>query len=392
MKPAIRATAALFATACVIALSGTAPVARADTFVPTTGAVFSDPLNASGVWRVQDHFIQLINAADPGSQINVAEYLFTTQPVADALVAASHRGVQVRVVVDYGSASATTKPGYVLLTQNFADFDSLTTDQRRTESWIQTCTKDRACLSGASATKNPIQHNKFLLFTSVAGKKVVVEASQNLNSSNQWNNAVTIVGDDQLYNVFVTYFNRLAHNEHNNLDVYNDFGGTGSTNSTKAWFFPRAVPSSGNQNSNDTIGDILGNTTCKGARIMIGMKNLDDDRLRVATDLANCAKAGATVQIVYSAMGTKFQSTLKGVTRVTLYRMPTTLPLIHSKYMIIDGAFTGTAGKWIFTGSHNYDRDSLRDNDESLLRLNNAGIFAQYEANWGAMRAVASKV
>ncbi len=390
MKRSVRIAAALSVSVCVAAMSAVTPSARAATFTATTGAVFNNPLVEADKWKVPDHFIDLINAADTGSQINVAEYVFATRPVADALVAASARGIQVRVVVDHESATYDTNPGYDVLKAAFADFDSLTSTQRLTRSWLQTCSSGRACLAGAPTERNPIQHNKFLLLSSVAGQKVVVEASQNLTTTNMWNNAVTVVGDDQLYGHFFTYFNRLAHNEHNDDNVYDDFGGTGTTNSSKVWFFPRAVPASGNQNGNDTIGDILANVACSGARIRIGMRNLDDDRQRIATELVDCARAGATVEIVYSEMGTDFRDIIKQSSRITRYRMGDALPSVHSKYMTVDGTFSGTAGKWIFTGSHNYDRDSLRDNDESLLRLNNSGVFAQFQANFDAMKAVAT--
>ncbi|MFH9977778.1 hypothetical protein ACH4ND_00675 [Streptomyces sp. NPDC017179] len=41
---------------------------------------------------------------------------------------------------------------------------------------------------------------------------------------------------------------------------------------------------------------------------------------------------------------------------------------MHSKYPLIEGTWAGHVGtKWTFTGSHNLDCSSLRDNDETLL-------------------------
>ncbi|MEU7379611.1 hypothetical protein AB0A91_06260 [Streptomyces sp. NPDC042207] len=41
---------------------------------------------------------------------------------------------------------------------------------------------------------------------------------------------------------------------------------------------------------------------------------------------------------------------------------------MHSNCLLIEGTYAGHVGtKWTFTGSHNLDCSSLRDNDETLL-------------------------
>lgn len=387
-----RAVSAVSAVVVAAGLSVAPTPAHADVITPTTGAIFNDAMGTDAQkWNIRAYVIDLIDSADNGSRIDVAAMVLLDDNVAQALVRANdERNVHVRVVVDNKTTEYASRPGYARLTNQFEDFDALTSTERSNQSWIQTCAVDRACVASTPADSNPLNHNKFFLFSSIAGKKVIVNSSENLGTSNLWNNAVTLVDDAPLFELYVDYFNSLAHANHAIDDPYAQFGGTGAVSSSKVWFFPRPAPASGNEEGNDTIGDILANTTCNtSTKIKIGMRNLGDEtstlvskaRLRIARELLECAQNGATVEIVYDKMQTQFRDVIEGSSRIIRYRMPSTKPSLHSKYMIIDGNFAGTSGKWIFTGSHNYDRDSLRDNDENLMRLNNATIYDQYAAN-----------
>lgn len=65
---------------------------------------------------------------------------------------------------------------------------------------------------------------------------------------------------------------------------------------------------------------------------------------------------------------------------------------IHSKYLLIDSTYD-TVGKGfvrrrlVYTGSHNYTGGALRDNDETLLRIDNAQVFTAFLTNWNTIRA-----
>lgn len=392
----VTTTASAAAIVGSLVIGSITTTAQADPIVPTTGAIFNDPTIPSENLKIREYVIDLIDSADTGSTIDVTQMVFADLNVAEALVRADEeRDVHVRIVVD-DSTPDYADPGpaaYTLLTQEFADFDSLTYAERQEQSWIQTCANERACISSAPSTKNPVNHNKFFLFSAIGGKRVVVNSSENLGNSALWNNAVTVVDDTALFDLFRSYFNELAHADHDIADVYSQFGGTGTTNSSKVWFFPRPKAVGGTEASNDTIGDILANTVCTGTtKIKIGMRNLGDPgyaRLRIANELLECADDGATIEIVYNEMEPEFRDVIEQSSRITRFRTSTG-PSIHSKYMILDGNFNGSVGKWIFTGSHNYDLDSLRDNDENLLRLKNAAIYDQYAANIVRMKEFAT--
>ncbi|MFF2846607.1 phospholipase D-like domain-containing protein [Streptomyces sp. NPDC058001] len=65
--------------------------------------------------------------------------------------------------------------------------------------------------------------------------------------------------------------------------------------------------------------------------------------------------------------------------------------LVHSKYLLIEGDYAGHADtKWTFTGSHNLDESSLRDNDETMLRLEGTRPHDANRQNFESMFAIAT--
>src|ERR1700689_1174092 len=62
---------------------------------------------------------------------------------------------------------------------------------------------------------------------------------------------------------------------------------------------------------------------------------------------------------------------------------------IHSKYLLIDSDYDTSDGRshrqLVWTGSHNYTKGALRENDEVLLRVDNPTIFADFLANWNTI-------
>lgn len=339
--------------------------ATAKTAAPSTGAVFNNPLgSAEQEYAIRDHILGLVEASDPGSSITTSIYHITEaeRGFADALVAASDRGVHVRVVLE--SAYATDPSARAIV-------DGLGTDQSQ-PSWAAIC--DAGCMG----TK--INHNKFYLFSSVEGQdSIVVQASANLTVSNAtsfWNNAVTFVGNDLLYDGYLDYFDDLARNS-DNPDYYT----THNADNVKSYHFPRA----GSGASTDTVHNTLGNVGCaadgRSTAIRIGMWYFG--RTAVAQRLADLAAQGCTVDIVYTEMTDGPYAELSGQPNVELRRLPEDgETIIHSKYMLIDGVYVDTARKVVFTGSPNYSTSALRRNDETMLRIYSDQIHDQYVANF----------
>lgn len=369
---ALLATVVAATTALVV--GQVAPAAAA----VTDGAIFNNPTVTAEQYKIRDHVRSLIQGTPAGATIRIAMYHFTDTTVANDLIDAKNRGVNVRLVIDYSSSTYTAVTSLI---------SSLGTS-RANASWVVLCTANAACIGSAGT---PIMHNKFYLFSSTNGSSnVVVQASANLTTDNAtvyYNNAVTLVGNTGLYNAYVGYHDDLAAKVKNS-----DYYTTVSTGNAKVYFFPRA----GTDSTTDTIVNALSeNVTCEGNTtvgtatgrtiIRIGMWYFSRDN--IAKTLRALADQKCWVEVVYTTMDSGVMSYLSGHDRIVLYHMPDPW-IIHSKYMLIEGTYAGQRDtKWVFTGSHNYTNAALRENDETLLRVQSNTIHDQYRSNFWTVRA-----
>jgi phosphatidylserine/phosphatidylglycerophosphate/cardiolipin synthase-like enzyme len=368
----MRALRLLVGSLVVVALVVPAQPASA---AVASGAIFNDPTVAAKQRVIVDHDRSLINGAAAGSVVRMAMYHFNDAGVAADLVAAHNRGVDVRVVLDHSDSDTTPSKSLI---------SSL-------GSRVTVCTKDAACI-GSKGT--PIMHNKFFLFSNTLGStNVVVQQSSNLNSGNYtalWNNAVTTVGNTALYNGYLDYFNDLAAKVKNS-----DYYRTVSAGNVKAYHFPRT----GGDESSDTIYNMLDeNVTCEGnsstgtetGRTIIRIAMWYFSRDDIARKLRDLANQKCWIEIVYTTLDAGSKSYLTGNDRIVLYQISGAHE-VHSKYMLIEGTYVDKKdSKWVMTGSHNYTNAALRENDETLLRIESASIHDQYRSNFWALRSAAS--
>jgi len=376
------------ASAVLLGLAVVGAAASPASAAVTDGAVFNNPLVTSEQYKIRDHARSLINGAPAGSTIRIAMYHFRDTAVANDLISAKNRGVNVRLVVDYSDAGQTAVQNLI----------SALGSDRSQSSWLVLCTQNAACIGSAGS---PIMHNKFYLFSSTSGStNVVVQSSANLtteNATKYWNNAVTLAGNTGLYNAYVDYFNDLAAKVKNS-DYYTTIG----SGNAKVYFFPRA----GTDESTDTIYNMLDdNVTCEGNTsvgtqdthrtiIRIGMWYFSRDD--IARKLRELADDKCWVDVIYTTMDDGVRSHLINHSRIALYQFPESASnpyVIHSKYMLIEGTYAGEKDtKWVMTGSHNYTSSALRENDETLLRIKSATIHDQYRANFRTARDAADPI
>ncbi|HEX6345164.1 phospholipase D-like domain-containing protein [Umezawaea sp.] len=368
----MRVVRLLFSTLAVMALVVPAQPAAA---AVVGGAIFNDPTVPARQRAIVDHDRSLINGAAAGSSIRMAMFHFNDAGVAADLVAAHDRGVDVRVVLDHSDSG--TAPSKSLISA--------------LGSRVTVCTKDAACI-GSKGT--PIMHNKFFLFSSTLGSSnVVVQQSSNLNSGNYtalWNNAVTTVGNTALYNAYLAYFDDLAAKVKNS-----DYYRTVSAGAVKAYFFPRA----GSDETSDTIYNMLNeNVTCEGntstgtetGRTVIRIAMWYFSRDDIARELRDLANEKCWIEVVYTTLDAGSRGYLTGNDRIVLHQIAGAHE-VHSKYLLVEGTYAGKKdSKWVMTGSHNYSNAALRENDETLLRIESASVHDQYRSNFWALRAAAS--
>lgn len=308
---------------------------------------------------LENELRKLLALAPAGSTVRIGLYTFSRTPMAEAIVAASRRGVDVRLLLGEEFAAVRLleeqlPEGSVLLHR---DADG----------------KARAFLG------DHIQHNKFFLFSELddGSRHVVVQSSANLTEPQiRLANHLVIVRDDRaLYHAYLSYWNDMARREAQ-LDRERPIDGeTG----TRVYFFPRrgadAMTGDG-----DPIVEILRAIGCEdGGSVHVAMGYFTDGRLGVATALVDAKARGCSVRVIAASshLGPEIASILESGT-VDVVRFP----LVHSKYMLVEGIVEGDARRWVFTGSHNLTAPALERNDEALLRIDAEPIYTAFLDDW----------
>jgi phosphatidylserine/phosphatidylglycerophosphate/cardiolipin synthase-like enzyme len=308
---------------------------------------------------IEKRLIELMQRAKVGSKVRIAMFHWGRNGIAEAVVAAAARGVDVRVVLDSENSGA-----------------ALTTLQSGLGSKLTLCTRGRGSCIGTS-----INHNKFFLFSALddGSTNVVAQSSANLTDKQLrlHNNMVLVRDDAALFAGYEKYFEDLAAQKADANYARNVDGDVG-----KAFMFPR---------SQEKVVSVLDNVTCGGGgKIRVAMAYFVN-RPTVAKKFGALKKAGCDVKMIVRRKGAGTGKKIMPVLRqsgidVSVYPTATGNG-VHSKYLLIDATFNGTKQKLVFTGSHNYTNAALHLNDETLLRVDDASAYAAYLANWNSIRA-----
>lgn len=358
------------------------PTPSLPALLPRFSAVFARrPADNSPDPAIEDLLLALIDRAVPGSRIRVAVYHFTRGRVTAALVRARSRGVDVRVLLD----------GQVRVLLDDPDNGA---DATEAAALILGLGRSRVTLCrapGGACLGTGIMHHKTFLFSDVGGgsRNVVVQASHNLTTGqlHRHNNAVMIRGDSQLFAAYESTFEQQRRDVVQ-LDYYRVSAGNFPT---RAYFFPRA--------SGDTAVSVIDNVSCADSgRIRVAMAFFTNARLEVARALARRQRAGCSVEAVIGddsiRIGRTVLRTMRDAgVRVTLYPRRAGEWGLHSKYLIIEARYNGSAGtrRLVFAGSHNWTGSALRENDETMLRVDDRGVFDAFMADWVHVRDAARR-
>ena len=397
-----RAMAAAAVLGLVASLLGSAPAAYA---APVTSAVFNNPTGtAADKALLQNKIVELITGAAVGSRIRMSMFYADDATIPNALIAAHQRGVNVQAIFDGRETSEALWP-------------SLTAELGTTlsaASWALACPAGRGCIGNrVLGSVASINHNKFFLFSSTGGAaNVLVQSSANLHNGRDglggWNNALILVGNASAYNYYSAYFDDLKARVVNNN--YYDTRTPLQAGNAKVFFYPRQEASGADPYQNpaeDTVYTILSNIDCFGNTtvgtqdgthrtiIRVAMSIFSRDYL--AKKLWDLDAAGCYVEVVEtydpdSALQVSaMKKLLAGATTyngpVVRYYCDTDGIWIHSKYFEVEGVYYDTPDRRIvWTGSHNWSTNSLRQSDEAILQLEDAGVFTAYTANFRAIR------
>ncbi|GIF05860.1 phospholipase D-like domain-containing protein [Actinoplanes siamensis] len=423
-------------TLMTLALAGVAAIAPSPAIAaepdPAIGsAVFNNPSGSvSAQYAIFQQIARIIDRVPAGETIRMSWLDFTlpgavgqadtaeTPDLVERLKAAHQRGVNVQIILNYSSyddaAGNRFYPGVALT----AELGSNTS----APSFLMFCRDNAGCIAKRSVYDVlAYNHNKFLLASKVvlnsgaAVSNVTFQSSGNLtkwDADTAYNNSITW-SEASSYTNYVNYFADLKKYGPSATGVDNYYK-TGSTNDVyKTHFFPR-METDGNpgQTSTDTMISVLNSVTCSYKGTSDGLTHQTDIRVviwgftrtEVAKKLAALAKAGCWVDVVYAAgpSSNPYAYTSENVVNAlkagganvglhscaVAYDGRTLKP--HSKYLLIDGQYDDDQIPRVFTGSANLAFSSLRNADETIVRVRSAALHAQYLSNFYKVRDTCS--
>jgi hypothetical protein len=338
--------------------------------------VFATPKGDGGEDpTLENAMLDLLAHTPSGAEVRVALYQWNRVNVADAFVAASKRGVDVRIVLDDDNKTTDGKDYNAAVKTLLGGLP---------QGAVTLCTRGEGACIG-----DRINHNKFLLFSALddGSKTVVVQSSANFTKAmlREHNNAVIVRDDAKLYAGYVSYFGDLR-GQQRNPSYYRTLSGSRA----RTYVYPRA--------DGDTVVSVLDNVRCKKGEssIRVTMAFFTEARGEIADRLIQKQADGCDVRVAMreANAGPVDASIIarlrKGGIEVGTYPAASGNQ-IHSKYMLIDSPYETSAGvvkkQLVFTGSHNYTGTALRENDETMMRVDDGGVFQAFWGNWKTVQS-----
>src|SRR5699024_11171169 len=390
-----RALAGLVYIPAAIGLAAT-HAAHADVTPPPergveTGATFNNP----GGTQIVDEIERLSRVMRSGEDCEIAQYRLWDDSTMDTLEEAVDRGVHVRVLVDKGNLVS----GSGTYNGRFDEFSDKLNASDDSDTWVDYCGTDEGAI-GTYPGCNGVNamHNKFFLFSQTHGHNFVVStgsanlSNDSIGGTGGWNTLYTDVGDahedgrqaDVLYLRFHKYFEDMAEvatgTEMPDPDYYSHNRPI-ARGDTEPYFFP--------SQSRDTTVSSLDAVDCSNqpsTKIRVGMWSLTR---KADAEALSDKRACGQVEIVVNRMSTEAFEIINSTTQphnISIRTFPRdekgtdSQHGIHDKNMMIGGNYRGiNDNRVVFTGSANLNRFSLRENDESVLRiLNNKTVYDQF--------------
>ncbi|GAA2205989.1 hypothetical protein GCM10009850_014470 [Nonomuraea monospora] len=380
--------------------------ARADVTGPPVlnAPVFNDPTADSGVpgtpsaaqSAVMDQLIRLIKATPQGAEIRFVNHQFSpgqrSTEIADQLVAAHRRGVQVKVILDSmenGANDAVT-----------ATLAAALGTAESAGSWVIRCEyPDESAVDRGCIGRNYL-HSKFALFSSVVSggvshANVVFQTSSNLSDwylYNSYNDAYTFT-DATVYAAYRTYFADLQAGRRKAVNP-GYYWTTATGTAHRATFLPRRATDP------DPVVSVLRLVECsyqdeagvtRQTDIRMALTAFNKNRQAIANELVRLRGENCWVDIVYydnrpqdaknvdDTVRSILATTVNGRTiQVTPCRFTvgTREVVTHNKIMMIDGFYDDDITPRVYTGSANFT--ALENADDAFLRISGRAVHDQY--------------
>lgn len=335
------------------------PVPETPTPVPLAGwweVYFTDPLAINNpdafAGSIEEKLIQWINAAQVS--IHIASFEFNLTPVAEALIAAKNRGVDVKWVTDdeYG-LKIDSEP------------------ERRQFSLLMGAgieVKD-------DAGREAFMHNKFWIFD----QQAVWTGSTNItvNGIFKQNNNVIVLRSPEIAYIYEREFQELWSGQ---------FGPRAPSTISNQWAILDTTPVQVLFSSEDNaMSSLLAVVNDAKFSIRFLAFSFTDDAL--AQTMIERFKAGVDVQGVYETLAsTSIYSDLKTFWCAGVpVRQDGNGSLMHNKVIIVDNST-------VITGSLNFTAGANEKNEENVIIIDNPEIAALYLQEYAKIWSLAHDV
>jgi len=311
----------------------------------TDPLAMSDPNNPTG--SIEEKLIALINLAQVS--IHIASFEFNLPRVADALIAAKARGVDVRWVTDdENGLKIDANPNRGQFTRLMAGGVEVKDD----------------------AGRSALMHNKFWVFD----RQVTWTGSTNItvNGIYKQNNNVIVVHSPQVAEIFEREWDELWNGQ---------LGPRAPSNRSTQWAILDGTPIQVLFSAEDSVlQNLIALINDAQGSIRFLAFSFTDDPLAQA--MIARARAGVDVQGVFETFGSNgISSKLKTFWCAGLsVRQDGNASFLHNKVIVIDNSI-------VVTGSLNFSSNADKSNEENVIILDNAEIASlylqEYEKLWG---------
>ncbi len=339
---------------------------------PRIEAHFTHPDPGQPDNTLGDVIIELLEATPDDATVRAAFFTFSREPIAEAFGDALERGVDVQIVLGNTSryAGGDDWSAVALLREHLGDALTIC---REGES-------DGGCLG------ENLHHNKFVTFSELSNgsRHVVLQSSGNPTNfqRTQYDNIVTVYDDQALYDAFTDYWQDLQSQqldpeynrvEEGDLDII-------------VYFSPFA--------EYDPVYEDISKIDCaKGGEVYLAMAFFTDYRADIAQRLRLMDEQGCQIHALLrhsdiASPGIQVMGVL-GQGDIDLGYFPEEEEIqLHSKYLVYRGVHHDEEEQIsvVWTGSHNYTRAALYQNDEVLMRIVDEDLFDDFRQDWQFMR------
>ncbi len=314
---------------------------------------FTDPLTVKdpNQWQnsVEGKLIEKINAAT--NSIHIAAFEFDLTPVAEALLAARQRGVDVRWVTD--------------------DENGLGVDEDPGRGQFKML--QDAGIEVRADTRSALMHNKFWVFD----QQVVWTGSTNVTVSGvfQQNNNVVVIQSPEVAAIYESEFFEMWNGQFGPRSPSTAAHQSALVNGTliQVYFSPE----------DDVLNRII--PLVAGAQSNIRFLAFSFTDYPLAQAMIDRHAAGVDVAGVYEKTG----SETEGAELRTFWcahvpvRQDGNPRFMHDKLIIVDN-------RLVITGSFNFSSNATNNNDENVIIIDNPEIAALYMQEFGRVWSIAT--